>query len=373
MKRIFTAFKVLILCFFSFAVQASIQPIKVGAIFAKTGEAAEENMVLFQAVRFAVDEVNQRGGIHGRPVELLEYDNHSNAIQSLQAAKRAVADGVVAVIGASWSTHSLAIAPYLQKMRVPMISPDSTNPRLTAIGDYIFRACVSDLWQGNLLAQFARTHLHGQTAVVLQNATSDYSIGLSQQFTKDFASMGGTIQGVMNYKPDLLTLDDMLQQVLDLSPDVLFIPGYGESGKIVKSAQMMGIKSKVLGGDTWSYKEFFVFGGQDLHQGYYSSHWNKNLTDEKSINFVQRYNQTYQVTDYVASGYDAAWILFDAMKRAPKLERQSIRDQLANTHNFDGVTGKISFNEQGDAIKPMLMIQITDGKTQVLSKIKPKL
>ncbi|MDP5254987.1 MULTISPECIES: ABC transporter substrate-binding protein [unclassified Vibrio] len=371
MKGFFTAFKVLILFFLSFAVQASDNTIKIGAIFAKTGEAAEENMVLFQAVRFAVDEVNQLGGIHGRAIELLEYDNHSNAIQSLQAAQRAVADGVLAVIGASWSTHSLAIAPYLQKMQTPMISPDSTNPRLTAIGDYIFRACVSDTWQGKLLSKFAWSQLQGQTAIILQNTNSDYSIGLSEQFALDFASMGGEIKAIINYKSDLNNLDDILSKVSASSPDILFIPGYGESGKIVKSAQNAGIKSKVLGGDTWSYKEFFVHGGQDLHEGYYSSHWNKSLTDTKSVDFVERYGKFYQITDYVAGGYDAAWILFEAMKRAKKIERQVIRDELANTRDFDGVTGRISFDSQGDAIKGMLIIKITDGKTQVLSKIDP--
>ncbi|WP_413285056.1 ABC transporter substrate-binding protein [Vibrio sp. MA40-2] len=357
---------------YPFSVVQAADEVKIGAIFAKTGEAAEENLVLFQAARFAVDEINSKGGIRGKKVRLLEYDNHSTAIQSLLAAKQAVKDNVVAVIGASWSTHSLAIAPYLQKMQVPMISPDSTNPKLTKIGDYIFRACVSDTWQGKILANFAANHLKSQRVVILQNIKSDYSIGLAEVFQNDFGKMGGEVVAVYNYKTQQTDLTAELEQVKDLEPDLLFIPGYGESGYIVKQARKMGIKAKMMGGDTWSYKEFVAYGGQDLEEGYYSSHWNKNLETKEAQDFVKRYSINYEVTDYVAGGYDAAMILFEAIERADSLDRKAIRDQLAVTKDYKGVTGNITFDQNGDAIKQMLMIKITDGKTNIVATIKPE-
>lgn len=173
--------------------------IKIAAILAKTGEAAKDNLELFQAVRFAVNEVNAEGGIDGKKIKLIEYDNHSTPIQSRQAAKQAVADGAVAVIGASWSSHSLAIAPYLQKMKIPMISPDSTHPDVTKAGDYIFRACFVDTWQGKALAGFARDELKAATAMIVQNINSDFSLGLAKVFAENFTSREGAVLSTLNY------------------------------------------------------------------------------------------------------------------------------------------------------------------------------
>jgi len=185
--------------FFGPASLKAEEVIKIAAILAKTGEAAKDNLELFQAVRFAVNEVNAEGGIDGKKIKLIEYDNHSTPIQSRQAAKQAVADGAVAVIGASWSSHSLAIAPYLQKMKIPMISPDSTHPDVTKAGDYIFRACFVDTWQGKALAGFARDELKAATAMIVQNINSDFSLGLAKVFAENFTSREGAVLSTLNY------------------------------------------------------------------------------------------------------------------------------------------------------------------------------
>ncbi len=351
---------------------ASAPPIRIAAVFAKSGEAAEDNLELFEAVRFAVDEFNAKGGLHGRAVELREYDNHSTPIQSRLAARQAVQDGNVAVIGASWSSHSLAMAPYLQKMKIPMISPDSTHPDVTAAGDFIFRACFIDPFQGQALARFAYDQLKAHTAVIVRNITSDYSLGLSEEFSKRFARQGGHVNAVLNYKSQQQDFRDILTHVRQLNPDVLFIPGHAESGFIVRQAQEMGIQAIMLGGDGWPYRQFYANGGQDLKTGYYSAHWNKQLPTQASQRFIHEYKKVYDVTDFAAIAYDAACLLLNAISNATTPTPQDIRDALAQTHDFHGVTGDITFNQQGDPQKQVIIMKISDGRPSFYALVKPE-
>jgi branched-chain amino acid transport system substrate-binding protein len=346
--------------------------IKVAAIFAKTGEASQDNLELFEAVRFAVDEINASGGLHGRQIHLMEYDNQSTPIQSRIVARQAVKDGAVAVIGASWSSHSLAIAPFLQKMKIPMVTPDSTHPDITKAGDYIFRTCFDDSLQGKALSNFARETLKASTAVIIRNITSDYSLGLSKIFAENFSTGGGTVYEMLNFKSQRTDFTDLLKEVKALNPDVLFIPGHSESGFVVRQAQQMGITAKILGADGWPYRQFYANGGQDLKEGYYTAHWSKSLDTEKTRDFIKRYKEVYEVTDFAATTYDAAMLLFDAIRRAESLNPASIRTALAATRDFDGVTGKISFNENGDSIKQVVLMKITDGRPALLKIMTPE-
>lgn len=345
--------------------------VKVAAIFAKSGEASEDNLELFEAARFAVDEVNAAGGVHGRKIKLVEYDNHSTPIQSRLAAKKAVEDGAVAVIGASWSSHSLAMAPYLQKKKVPMISPDSTHPDVTLTGDFIFRACFNDSFQGRTLAKFARENLKAATAVIAMNISSDYSIGLSKIFEERFTVTGGKVLAILNYKSEQTDFKDLLQEAKALNPDILFVPGHSESGYVVRQAQDIGITAMMLGGDGWPYRQFYANGGQDLKEGYYTAHWSKDLDTDKTREFVSRYKKSYEVSEFATISYDSSMLLFDAMKRAVSLDSQSIRDALAATKNFEGVTGKITFDENGDPVKQAVVMKITNGRPAVFMIITP--
>ncbi len=348
------------------------ETVKVGAIYAKSGEAARDNLELFQAVRFAVDEINASVGPNGRKIQLLEYDNHSTPIQSRMAAKQAVKDGVAAVIGASWSSHSLAIAPYLQKMKIPMIAPDSTNPAITRAGDYIFRACFTDDYQGKALATFARNELKARTVVILQNINSDYSMGLTDSFDREFATLRGNTLQKLSYKNGTTDFRELLKQAGKLDPDLLFFPGHQESGYAVKQAQAMGLRAKLLGGDGWPFNEFYANGGQDLKEGYYAAHWNRELDSPRSRDFIARYGQVYDVTDFAAIAYDAAMLLFTAIQKATDTSPEAIRDALAATKDYDGVTGKITFDANGDPLnKQVVMMKISNGRPSLLETIKP--
>ncbi|KIX15065.1 ABC transporter substrate-binding protein [Dethiosulfatarculus sandiegensis] len=344
--------------------------IKIAAIFGKSGEASKSTIHHFQAVRYAVDELNRLGGVLGKNIEVIELDNHSSPIQSKLAAKKAVRLGVTAVIGCSWSDHSLAVAKVLQKQGIPMITPDSTNPAVTKVGDYIFRVAFVDTFQGRVLAEFASQTLHAQNAVIIQCIDSAYSMGLSRTFQEKFKGYGKKILGVFNYKQTQKDFSSIIKKSKKLNPDLLLIPGYDESGLIVKQAQELGIDAVMLGGDGWSYREFFAKGGMELKKGYYTCHWTKDVDSPKSKNFVKNYQRTYEVNESAALTYDAVMILAQAIQNAGSLDRKKIRSALASLSDFVGVTGQISFNETGNPDRPAIVMEITSGKSQFLQMVK---
>ena len=338
--------------------------IKIAAIFAKSGAAAESTIHHFQAIRYAVGEINKRGGILGKKIEVIELDNHSSPIKSKLAAKMAVREGVTAVIGCSWSDHSIAAARVLQKYGVPMISPDSTNPDVTRVGDYIFRVGFVDTFQGRVLAEFASQKFKVNKAVIIQCMNSVYSLGLSRTFQTCFEAQGKEISGVFNYEQNQTDFSKIIKKAMQLAPDLLFIPGYDESGLIVKQAQNLGCKAIMLGGDGWSYREFYAKGGMELKKGYYTCHWTKELDTVKSQTFVNNYQRIYEVNESAALTYDAIMLLARAIQNAKSLDRKKIRDALASIHDFVGVTGSISLNETGDPERPAIVMEITDGKSR---------
>ncbi len=361
----------MVFTFFSTTVRADDNEIKIASIFAKTGTASASNFQLIQAVRFAVEEINANGGLLGKKLKILEYDNCSTPIQSNQAARKAVKDGVVAAIGASWSDHSLAMAPVFQKAGIPMISPDSTNPKLTRVGDFIFRACFSDTFQGQVLAKFATEEFHANTAVLLVKIVSSYSIGLAETFSKEFTRLGGKVLAEETYKDGQKDFSAMFAKIKELQPDVLFIPGHDECGFIVKQAQNRGIKAVLLGGDGWGYNQFYANGGQELKQAYYTSHWSKDLDTPESKRFVQQYQKQFELDESAGSGYEAVMLLADAIRRAGSTDRKAIRDALAATKSFKGVSGTFSIDAQGDPIKPVMVIKVEEGKSRFYKAITP--
>ncbi len=345
--------------------------IKIASIFAKSGDAAASNLHHFQAVRFAVDEINKKGGLLGKKIELLEFDNYSTPIQSKLAARKAVKAKVDAVIGCAWSSHSIAMASTLQKAKIPMITPDSTNPKVTKKGNYIFRACFIDPFQGEVLARFAKEDLKAETAVVVTKITSAYSLGLGEMFAKYFKQGKGNVLAELEYKDGQKEFSSIVAQVKKLSPDVLFIPGHDESGFIVKQALDASVPAIMLGGDGWAYQQFYSNGGQELKEGYYTNHWSRELDNVKTKEFVASYRKVYELNDFAAVTYDAVMLLADAINRAKSTDRAKIRDALANTKNFEGVTGNISLNEAGDPAKQIVIMKIVNGKAIFSKAVGP--
>lgn len=337
--------------------------IKLGAIFAKSGAAAPSNLMQLVGIRYAVKEINARGGVLGRPVELIEYDNHSKQIDSKKAARMADQDGVVAVIGPSWSSHSLAAAPVLQEAGVTMLTPYSTHVDVTAVGNYIFRSCFTDLIQGRLLAQFAVQDLQLKTAAIMVDVKSDYSIGLADLIRKNFIQMGGRIVTEQKYTHNQHDFTKQLGVIKSLNPEVLFIPGHDEVVFIARQAQNMGVTAVPLFGDGLNYTSAFEKGSDTIKRGYFTTHWDKEVTREISKRFVANIEKEgIETISKVALVYDSVHLIADAIRRAGSTDRQAIRDALAQTRNFQGVSGKFSFDENGDPVKGVVLMEIRDGK-----------
>ncbi len=354
-----------------FADDTANEPIDIAAIYALSGPAAEANAYSLAGVRNGVNEVNQKGGVLGKKINLLVIDNQSTPIGSHLAAEKADSAGVAAIVGAAWSSHSIAVARVAQVRGIPMISSYSTNPQVTKIGNYIFRVCFTDDFQGVAMARFAREDLKAATAVIFVDLTSDYSLGLTKIFRENFEKLGGRVLLELEYKLKQETFDTQILMAKKAGPDVLFLSGHDESGWIAQKAQDAEIDAIALGGDGWADPSFFNKGGMKLKRGYYCSHWSEFSESERSRAYVSTYEKAVQLGVGAALGYDAVMVLADAVRRAGTPGRAEIREALAHTRSFEGVTGKISFNTDGDPVKSVVIMEIKNGTPSYLKTLNP--
>jgi branched-chain amino acid transport system substrate-binding protein len=335
------------------ALCGDLSAIEIGVIVAQRGKARDYGQAAIQGAQLAVDEINEKGGVLNRRLRLVIFDNKSTALNSREAATKAVQRGVVGVVGAVWSTHSLAIAPVLQKNKIPMISPGSTAPEVTLVGDYIFRTCYTDKFQGKLMADFAFQSLHDRRAAVLTNISEAYSETLSRYFSANFEAHGGRIVYKGGYKGSAIDFEDILVPLIDQKPEVIFVPGYTQdSGLIVKQARKLGIESVFMGGDAWE-TAIAQYAGQGLEGCYFSTFWHPEVLYPRNRAFLDRFNANFgeqKISAYIPLAYDAVWLLADAMRRCRSVAPENIRDALAATKNFQGATGTISFDANGDPI-----------------------
>jgi branched-chain amino acid transport system substrate-binding protein len=338
------------------------EPIKIGAIFALSGKAKNSNNSAVLGVRLAVEEINAAGGLLGRPIELLMLDNESTPIGSHLAAEAANRAGVAAIIGASWSSHSLAIAKVAEQHRIPMVSPVSTIPSLTAGGEHIFRVCYTDTLQGATLARFAHQELHARSALLFVDISSDFSLNIAQIFKNTFTELGGTVRLEIEYKTGQTDFSVQIRQALGAESDVVFLAGYDESGYIAAKLQEAGLRAIPLGSDGWDAESFYTLGGNAIRLGYYINHWFPGHDDQSSQDFLARYGKRGEIKAPTVLAYDAVKVVAAAIGNTASADRREIRRGLGELRDYPGVTGKISFDAQGDAIKTACIIEIRDGK-----------
>ena len=350
------------------------EPIKIAAIFSETGIAAPHNLPLIEMTQLAVEHINNQGGLLGRQVQLLLFDNGSTPIGSALAAQKAVAENVTAVIGAHWSSHSLAIAPILQEAGIPMITPGSTNPEVTRGKDYIFRACFIDSFQGLAMAKFAIEELHAGTAAVVTNIDEDYSTTLGQFFGAAFKEAGGRVVAETGYRGNATDFSSIIKEIGDKLPDVIYLPGYTrDSGLFVRQARKMRLTGTFLGGDAWD--EIERYAGTSIEGSYQTGPWHPAVpfpeSDRMKQIFVARYGKNIEnISSPLA--YDAVMLLAAAISRAGSLDRPAIRDALAATVDFPGATGPITFDANGDPQnKAIIIIEYLDGKRLFRNVISP--
>ena len=373
MKKIFATIILGLVGMFSLPAIAA-EPINIAAIFAKTGIAVKSNAPHVQMVELSVEEINNQGGLLGRPIELIIIDNKSSPVGSSMAARKAVQLQVAAVIGAAWSSHSLQIAPILQQAKIPTITGPSTNPKVTRIGNYIFRICFIDSFQAQAMAQFAYTELGARTAIVLEIINEEFSLTLSKLFSNSYQQYGGKMILKESYANDAVDFANILKKVKTLPPDVVYVPGYSrDSGLLIKQAASMGIQTTFLGADGWAL--IYDFSSNALEGNYYSAHWHHDVSFPKSIHMKKMYYQKYKskIPHINAPlSYDAVMLLTDAIRRANSLDAKKIRDALAETKGFQGATGTITFDEHGDPLnKPVVVMKLGKDAPMYFKSIQP--
>lgn len=347
-------------------------PIRIGGIFPLTGKSKRMNFASQYGAILAVNEINSTGGINGKKLDLVFFDNKSSAIGTKVAAERAVERGVIAVIGPSWSSEARVAAKIMQKNKIPMITNTATHKDITLHKNYIFRACFTNCAQGRALAQFAINDLNSKEAVILKNVSSDYSIDLAENFKNAYSSLGGTVIGEMIYMPDQKNFKTLLVQVKGLNPDVLFLPGHGYCGAILAEAQEQGIRSKFLGSDGWDTNYFFQVGGQNVKEAYYSSHWSIGNKITEVDCFFNKYSLFFgmEPTGDAAMSYDSVMLIREAIEKGESFSSDDIKKNLAVVKDFKGISGSISFNSEGDPDKPVIINRIINGKPEFYKTIR---
>ncbi len=349
--------------------------IRIGEFGSLTGAQATFGISTDNGIKLAVEEINAAGGINGKTLRITAYDDQGKPEQAAVVVTKLITqDRVQVVLGEVASSLSLAAAPICQQNKTPMISPSSTNPKVTQVGDFVFRVCFIDPFQGQVMADFAMGHLKAKTAAILRDQKSDYSMGLADFFIKRFQEKGGTIVSDQSYVAGDIDFKSQLTRIRGQKPDVIFVPGYyTEVGLIAKQARELGVKVALLGGDGWDSAKLYEIGGLALNGCYFSNHYSPESTDPKVKDFVAKYKAKYgEVPDALATlGYDTMGVLAAALKSSKSLSGEDIRDSIAATRNFFGVTGSISLDANRDAVKPAVVLEIEGGKSSYVSTVNP--
>lgn len=345
-------------------VAPSGEPILIGHYGSLTGSEATFGKSTSNGIRLAMKELNSAGGINGRLVELKEYDTRGEAGEAKLAVERLVkSDKVAAVLGEVASKLSLAGAPVCQEAKVPMITPSSTNERVTQVGDYIFRVCFIDQFQGFAGAKFASQNLKAKNAAILVDQAQAYAVGLGKEFGSNFQSMGGKIVTEQNYTGGAQDFTAQLTAIRSAKPDVIYVPGYyTDVGNIALQARKLGITAPMLGGDGWDSSELANIAKDAIEGSYYTNHYAPDQPDAAVKNFIAAYKKEFggETPDGLAAlGYDAAKLLFDAMKKAKGTSSADLRDAIAATRGFPGVTGSITINAKRDAEKSAVIVEMS--------------
>ncbi len=356
--------------------KGSQKEIVIGEYGSLTGGIATFGISTKNGSELAFDEINKKGGVLGKQVKLLVEDDQSKPEEAGTVVTKLInQNGVCAVLGHVASSHSLAAAPICQSNQIPMISPSSTNPRVTQVGNYIFRVCFIDPFQGAVMAKFAADTLKLKKVAILVDVRSDYSVGLQTFFRQQFRQLGGEVVVEQSYSQGDSDFRAQLTAIKAANPEAVYLPGYyTEVGTIVHQARELGITVPFLGGDGWDSPKLWEIGGAALNGCYFSDHYSTDDPNPAVQKFVADYKAKYgQTPDALAAlAYDAARILADAIQKAGSTDGSKIRDALAATKDFPGVTGSISINADRNAVKPAVILKVENGKFLLTETIKPE-
>jgi len=356
--------------------------IKIGVVYELTGNTASFGTAAANGAKLAFKEINANGGVLGKQIQIAVADNKGEPSESSNAMTKVISqDKVIAVTGFTTSSNGIAGSTVAEANKIPFVAAATTNPKVTLdentgkVKNYTFRVCFIDPFQGTVGANFVLNSLKAKNAAVMIDNSSDYSKGLSKFFKDAFTKGGGSIAIEEAYLQNDQDFKTLLTKIKATNPDVIYVPGYyGEVGKIIKQAREIGIIVPFVGGDGWDSPKLAEIGGPDaLNNTYFTNHYSVEDNSPKSKAFLDAFQKEYgQVPDAMAVlGYDAAYALVDAIKRANSTDSEKIREALANTKDFQGVTGSLTLNDNHDAIKSAVIIEMKNGKQVYKETVKP--
>lgn len=356
--------------------------IKVGANLEMTGGSASYGISSKNAIELAFKEINEKGGINGKQLELVVADNKSEAAEATNAMQKLVSqDNVVAVIGPNLSSSVIAASAINNSAKVLDIAPMATNPYVTvdqASGktkDFNYRTCFIDPFQGTVMAKFATAELGVGNAAILIDNSSDYAKGLAQFFKENFVKEGGVVTAEESYLQKDTDFKATLTKIKATNPDFLYVPGYyQEVGLIVKQARELGMNMPIAGGDGWdSAKMPEIAGAAALNNTYFSSLYSPEDSSDINKNFVAAYEKAYgQKPDvFAALSYDSALLVAEAIKNAGSTEPAKISEAMAKINGFSGVSGSVTFDDKHNPVKSAVILEYKDGAQSLKTKINP--
>ena len=355
--------------------KADSSDIVIGHYGSMTGSTAHFGQDTDKAARLAADQLNAAGGVVGRKLKIVTLDTRGDGAEAANAVTRLIdVEKSIAILGEVASSLSLQGGPIAQRRKIPMVSPSSTNPKVTQIGDYVFRVCYIDPFQGKVMAVFARQTLKLDKVAILKDVKNDYSIGLADAFQKAFVAAGGTIAVEQSYSQGDTDFSAQLTAIKSSGAQAIWVPGYyAEVGAIARTAVRLGLKVPLMGGDGWDAPELFTIGGEALNGSYFSNHFAPDQASPMAQKFVADFKAKYgqEPTGLGALGYDGVMVIADAIKRAGKVEPAAIRDALATTKELETVTGKITMDKDRNPEKSVVVLKIEGGKARFEGLINP--
>jgi len=355
----------------------STAEILIGEISSLTGKEAACGQSTHRGIVLAVEEANaQGGGLGGRSLHLLSEDNQSKVGDSGTAARKLISrNKVIAILGEVASNRSLEIASIAQTAHIPMISPGSTAESVTEVGDYIFRVCFLDAFQGKVMARFSRESLGLNRIAILSSVSSAYSIGLAKHFKETFVATGGHITAEQKFTEGDKDFRAQLTAIRASGADAIYIPAYyTETALIAKQARELGLMIPLLGGDGWASPELLEIGGDAVEGIYFSSHYSPESTAPQVLEFIAKYRQRWdgETPDaFAALGYDAALLFINSLERTGTTEPAALRDAIASTRSLLGATGRTDIDANGNASKAATIMTVRDGKFSYIGEVAP--
>jgi len=352
-----------------------VEEIRIGVVSSMTGSESFLGIATLNGIEMAVQKKNREGGVDGRKIKIVVADNEGSPEKAAVAAKRLIEkEKVVALIGGVASSRSIEMAPIAQEKNIPMITPASTHPRVTEIGDYIFRVCFIDPFQGPAMARFVWEKLGVRKVAILRDVESEYSRGLASFFKEKFVHLGGQVVAQKGYSSTDIDFKAQLTAIKNSDPELIYLPGYySEVGHIAKQARALGLNVIFAGGDGWDSEKVFEIAGDALEGSYFTNHYSVEAKEPKLRDFVMAYQKQHGQTPSALSalGYDAASVLMAAMERSKSLEGVDLKTAISKTKDFSGVTGLISIDPNRNAIKPAVILKIEGQKSHFAQLIRP--